>query len=127
MTTSQAHLQCAKQILATLRKAFSEAARALASRCHKGALDAALLDENQITSYELALASADLLAAETFVSNPGNEETLALVFACESVQALLNRLDSLYFELDLDPGVLQSVATGTAWQELRGAGEVQKL
>lgn len=122
MTTSQAHLQCAKQILATLRKAFSEAARALASRCHKGALDAALLDENQITSYELALASADLLAAETFVSNPGNEETLALVFACESVQALLNRLDSLYFELDLDPGVLQSVATGTAWQELRGAG-----
>lgn len=122
MSMSQTHLQSAKQILASLREAFSEATKVLASRCQRGALDAALLDDNQIPSYELALASADLLAAETFVEDPGNEETLALIFACEAVQALLDRLGGLYLELDLDPEILQSVSASTAWRQLRGAG-----
>ncbi|WPN45140.1 acyl-CoA dehydrogenase family protein [Pseudomonas sp. P8_241] len=125
MSALAAQLENAQSLLVTLREAFSLATKSLAIRCRRGQcgqLDADLLDRHQVPSYELALASADLLAAETLAKDPGNEARLALVFICEAVQALLTRLEGLFLELDLDPVALQELARSTAWRELRAAG-----
>jgi len=122
MSSLVAPLANAQQMLVALRGAFAQATTALALRCQRGQLDAALLDQYQVPSYELALASADLLAAETLVNDPGREARLALVFICEAVQALLTRLEGLYLELNLDPSLLHELARSAAWRDLRAAG-----
>src|SRR3954464_13103066 len=61
-------LGSARRVLGALRVEFDRTTAALARACATGAtLDAARLDQRQLASYELALASADLLAAETAV------------------------------------------------------------
>ncbi|MEN1579697.1 acyl-CoA dehydrogenase family protein [Pseudomonas aeruginosa] len=122
MSVLAAQLVDAQQLLATLREAFTQATKALAHRCQRGQLDAELLDRYQVPSYELAMASADLLAAETLAREPGNEARLALVFVCEAVQVLLTRLEGLYLELELDPAVLHELARSSGWRDLRAAG-----
>ena len=64
-----------RSVLAALRIEFDHTAAALARVCAiDGRLDAARLDERQLASYELALASADLLAAETVVGSGGQAD-----------------------------------------------------
>ena len=61
-------LGSARRVLGALRVEFDRTAAALARVCAKGGtLDGTRLDQRQLASYELALASADLLAAETAV------------------------------------------------------------
>ena len=53
-------------VLVPLRALFDGAVAALAADCARGGkLDAQRLDGQQLASYEIALAGADLLAAET--------------------------------------------------------------
>src|SRR5215203_3581131 len=61
-------LGSARRMLGALRIEFDRSVVSLARVCATGAmLDAARLDQRQLASYELALASAYLLAAETAV------------------------------------------------------------
>ncbi|MEO7338746.1 MAG: hypothetical protein ABIV63_19410, partial [Caldimonas sp.] len=59
-------VEAAKGVLATLRPLFQTTTVALAQACAVGGeLRADLLDARQLACYELALAGAELLAAET--------------------------------------------------------------
>ena len=66
----------ATALLLRLRAAFEQATAALAQACARhGQLDAALLDQHQVASYELAWVCADLLAADTQLSTLGAQST----------------------------------------------------
>ena len=87
-----AELAVVRRLLADLRTAFERTVAILAQACTvDGALSARRLDERQSASYELALASADLLAAEAAVGADANERLdgldarLALAFAAEAI------------------------------------------
>ena len=101
--------------------------------------DAARLDQRQLVSYELALASADLLAAETSVgpiaeadvagrdgaaadSAPEDfDARLALVYAADAIGAVFDRLQAIGIELDRDLAALDRIAADPEWRALRRA------
>jgi (2S)-methylsuccinyl-CoA dehydrogenase len=113
-------------LLADLRGLFDDATRRVATLCSVGGqLDARRLDARQWLCHELALASADLLAAETALAGaaPAAEldAGLLLAFATEAVQSVASRLDGLYLECELDPGALRRLASSAALDRLRRA------
>lgn len=117
----------AAPVLAPLRVLFDAAVAALAAECTRGGkLDATRLDEQQLASYEIAWAGADLLAAETLAAAAGDmgelDERLALLFIAEAAGAVLRRLEPLYLELDLDPQPLHAVAASAELARLRREG-----
>ncbi len=103
-------------LLGRLRQLFEQAVSAIADACAvDGKLDAARLDRYQLASYEIALASADLLAAETLVA-AGDDLTaldrgLALLFLADAVGSVLGRLETVFLETGLDLGELHALAT----------------
>lgn len=102
-------------ILGSLRESFEEAVAAVAQACAvEGRLDAGRLDAQQFASYELALASADLLAAETVVVSGTRgsavDRDLAFLFAAETMNALLDRLETIFREMDLDTSRLHALS-----------------
>lgn len=117
----------ARRSLAALRGAFEAATRALAQRCSvAGRLNGRQLDAQQVPSFELAWAGADLLAAETGVARlrPDSSELdarLALLFAVEAGLAVLGRLEGLFLELGLDAAPLRAVQVDAPWIALRQA------
>ena len=119
---------CARQALAETQAAFDTATLAVARRCRGDGdgLDADRLDAAQIASYELAWASADLLAAHTVLQSLAPESAaldcaLALVFAADAVAAVLARLEPVYGDEALDPAPLRAIAASAPWQSLRHA------
>ena len=93
----------AARVLTPLRQHFDAAVHRVAQLCTvAGRLDAARLDAHQVVCHDLALASADLLAAETVLAQaPGaspRDTGLALAFVAEAAQAVLARLDSVALE-----------------------------
>ncbi|MFV0278020.1 MAG: acyl-CoA dehydrogenase family protein [Parahaliea sp.] len=96
----------AQGIVANLRALLTDTTRNLATACVvDGRLDAALLDRRQVPCYDLAWATAELLAAETALaamsageSDPLNQR-LVLICVAEAVVALRDRLDVLALEL----------------------------
>lgn len=114
----------ARALLADTRRLLAQAVQALARRCApQGELDARQLDLHQAPSYELALAAAELLAAETTleksqVSHP-TDTTLAALFATETIVAVLGRLEGVFIDCGLNTGELHAVAQGTALAGLR--------
>jgi (2S)-methylsuccinyl-CoA dehydrogenase len=120
-----ASIQRARQLLVQLRLRFDEGVAALAAACAvNGKLDAARLDERQVATFEMAWASADLLAAETAVSllNAGTSDLdarLTLVFAVDAIAAVLQRLEPLYIDLELPLAPLQQLAAEADWAALR--------
>ena len=126
-----------RRLLGRLRPLFDQATRALAEACSvDGRLDATRLDARQIESFELAWASADLLAAETVMASLAADAStldrqLALVFAVEAIASVCQRLEALTLDLRLDvdlglglgPGLgpLQAIAADPAWALLRRA------
>lgn len=114
----------AQSLLDRVQRAFDEAAQAIALRCARdGRLDAKRLDEHQWICYELALASADLLAAQTIV-NPATkadatDTALALAFAVEAIGNVLRRLEGIFLECNLDAGGLHAVAGSAELAQLR--------
>jgi (2S)-methylsuccinyl-CoA dehydrogenase len=117
----------AATLLARLRPYLDAGVAALAQACSaSGKLDNALLDAQQVASFEIAWASADLLAAETVIGGLGAQTSdadarLALVFAADAIAAVLARLEVLYLELDIDLAPLHALATDPAWTDLRRA------
>ncbi|NKE68475.1 acyl-CoA dehydrogenase [Ramlibacter sp. RBP-2] len=114
----------APPVLAPLRALFDAAVAALAADCARGGkLDAQRLDEQQLASYEIAWAGADLLAAETLAAADGEmgelDERLALLFIAEAAGAVLRRLEPLFLELDLDPQSLHALAASAELARLR--------
>jgi (2S)-methylsuccinyl-CoA dehydrogenase len=111
-------------MLLALRAAFSTHVQALARHCSvDGVLIAALLDRSQVPSYELAVAGAELLAAETVLRelSPTSTELavrLALTYgaeACRSIEERLRRV-ALDVQAELAPytGELRPLITDSA-------------
>jgi (2S)-methylsuccinyl-CoA dehydrogenase len=114
----------ALSLLDSIARQFEAAVDRAASLCSRDCkLDPQRLDAHQWVCYELALASADLLAARTAVSAAAGATVidcgLALAFASEAVGQLLERLVALFAELGLDPAGLHALASGTEVARLR--------
>ncbi|MEJ5991252.1 acyl-CoA dehydrogenase family protein [Ramlibacter sp. PS3R-8] len=131
--TLQQQAAAAGRCLATLRRAFDDAAGALAARCAPaGPLDNARLDAQQIASFELAWAAADLLAAENAVASlrPDSAELdlrLALLFTAEACAAVLPRIETLFAELGLRSDALDGLRLDDAFKTLRRAADSRAL
>ncbi|WP_062361846.1 acyl-CoA dehydrogenase family protein [Variovorax paradoxus] len=127
-------IQTCALLLARLRPLFEQATQALAQCCaEEGVFSARRFDAQQVASYELAWASADLLAAETAIQGPGSdanslETGLALVFGIDAIGSVLARTEMLFLELGLDIAPLQAFASDAAWAALRrSAGSAAAL
>ncbi|MGQ3004401.1 MAG: hypothetical protein ACT6Q6_18995 [Hydrogenophaga sp.] len=128
----QAQVDQARALLARLRPLFEHGVAALARACAPGGqLDGAKLDEQQVATFEIAWASADLLAAETTLARLNGDPLqlqLALIFAVDAIAALLPRLEALCIELGLPLAPLQQLGADADWAALRGAaGGAQAL
>lgn len=123
--TMERQLTAARDVLALLRPALDAGVSALARACARdGRLDNRLLDAQQVASFEMAWAGAELLAAETSVAalKPTAaplQAQLALVFTVDVVVSVLDRLETVYAEAGLDNAPLRSVRDGAAWVALR--------
>ena len=119
------HVANASRVLTQLRTSFDQAVAALAKECAvDGELQSQRLDERQVASYELALACADLLAADTVVQGLNADTAdldvrLALIFAVEAIQSVISRLETILLELGLDTGPLQALAASAELTSLR--------
>ncbi|MBL0148238.1 MAG: acyl-CoA/acyl-ACP dehydrogenase [Ideonella sp.] len=115
----------AARLLACLRPLFDAAVATLAEACSvDGRLKAKLLDQAQVASFELAWASADLLAAETVVAQLGAHSSaldvqLALIFAADAIAAVLTRLEAIHLETGAPLAPLQALAADPQWAALR--------
>src|SRR5690606_25722985 len=115
----------AKAITDELRSILADATRALALACSRGdQLDSAALDRQQVPSYELAWATAELLAAEQVVDAALSQSLelnrrLALVYVAEAIVLVRDRLELILLELDRPALVLQSLCTGPRVREFR--------
>jgi len=115
----------ARQSLAMLREVFDQVAAALAQRCGDGQrLGGRRLDEQQVASFELAWAAADLLAAETGMDalqadSAELDTRLALLFAVDAGAAVLGRLETLSLELGLPLSALRRMRDDPSWDLLR--------
>jgi (2S)-methylsuccinyl-CoA dehydrogenase len=121
-----------RSLLDRLQAAFDVAVARIAERCARnGKLDAAKLDQQQWVCYELALASADLLAARTLAASAAPSDLdrrLGLAFVREAVGTVLARLQGIYDAVDLDTGPLDQLATSSPYRNLRrGAGRPEFL
>ena len=122
-------LELAHTVLLRLRGRLEIGVHALARQCSRhGRLDADALDAQQVASFELAWAAAELLAAETGVAaarahHTGAEDPLsaplALLFAVEAVVCVLERLETVYAESGLDTATLRALRDDPAWLALR--------
>ena len=114
LPAEQAAFQSVDVMLTPLRSLFNQAALALARTCStQGALDPALLDRWQVPAYELAFASAELLAAETLAASAAGDGTdagLARLFIIDAIAAVIARLETVCLETGHDIGALQALA-----------------
>ncbi|MBA2962301.1 MULTISPECIES: acyl-CoA dehydrogenase family protein [Ramlibacter] len=123
-----AALAAARRLLGGVRAAFDAGTLALGRQClSNGRLDGRKLDQQQVASFELAWAGADLLASETALAAvaddaPAIEGALALLFAADAVASVLDKLETVYLEAGLDLAALRQLRAGTDWDLLRAAG-----
>ncbi len=94
-------------VLGRLRLHADAATRALALSCSAdGGLDARRLDQEQLASYDLALASAELLAAETVLEDGSDasplDRRLALTYAVDAVLSVGDKLQGILLNVDAD-------------------------
>lgn len=117
-TTPEAHLTA---MVRALRAMFWTQVKHLASACCiEGVLDAELLDRQQVASYELAFAAAELLAAETVLLRPAAaasemHKRLLLTFAAELCRGLLERLQQVALDVEGDAGPLRVLLADPNW------------
>lgn len=99
--------QRAGSVLKQIRALLEEAIVAVARRCASdGKLSDKMLDENQLASYEIAMASAEVLAAEVAYSRALRASTLdrgiTYVFVADSAVSALGRLETVFVEVGID-------------------------
>jgi (2S)-methylsuccinyl-CoA dehydrogenase len=122
---SVTHAETAARILTHLRRSVEHATTVLAQRCSKnGKLDAELLDAEQVPSFELAWANAELFCAECGLSalSAGTNELdrrLILIFAVEAITLVRDRLEALAAELELAEGVVADITSDVAFRSLQ--------
>lgn len=125
----------AADVLRPIRRLLDDAVQAVARSCTvNGRLDAALLDQFQSASYEIALASAELLAAETVcgASDAEGDGTdldigLSLAFVSDALVSVVQRIDAVYIDLGLSADPLHDVTQSSEFIRLRretGSSEV---
>jgi (2S)-methylsuccinyl-CoA dehydrogenase len=111
-------------VLGRVAEAFGAAAAGVAELCaRKGKLDAALLDRHQQVCYDLAMASADLLAAQTLAGVRENISTLdaglGLAFIAEAAPAVIERLERIHIACGLDSNALHRISASAELRRLR--------
>ena len=116
----------AAAVLTRLRALFDAAVAQVARQCAvAGRLDAGRLDAQQVVCHELALASADLLAAETVVAGAVDatprDAGLALAFAVEAALAVIARLETVAFETGCGLDSLRSLSASDELNRLRSS------
>jgi (2S)-methylsuccinyl-CoA dehydrogenase len=95
------------RLLTQLRAELNVATAALAKRCTEGGkLNSGKLDAQQVSSFELAWANAELLAAERAVdvlseNSSELEQRLAMVFVAEAFTLIRDRLEGILLDLNL--------------------------
>lgn len=113
----------AAHVLHAIELAFDTAVRAAAHACAPaGKLDADLLDAHQWVSYELALAHAELLAAQVSADAQAAsalDAALGLAFAGDAARTVLTRLEGVYLALGLDIRPLATIAGSDGYLALR--------
>jgi len=114
----------ADHVQSGLAKEFGLAVSALARACAKGGkIDVGVADDHQVLCYDLALAHADLLASRTLIDSLTEmtplDASLALLFICESSEAVAGRVQSACLALDLDASSLRALQGDPAFDRLR--------
>ena len=125
-------VDAARDVLERLRTAFDAGAAALALACTTdGKLSNSKLDAQQVASFELAWAAAELLAAETGIAalaagSDALQVRLALLFSADAIGSVLDKLDVVYAESGLPDAPLRAIRADSAWTGLRhgAAGSV---
>ena len=118
LTAPEAHLTT---MLRGLRTVFWAQVRHLASACCvEDVLNGELLDRQQVPSYELAFAAAELLAAEIMLSRPAATSSdlrgrLAVTFVAELCRTLLERLQRVALDIEDDAALLRKLAVDPDW------------
>jgi (2S)-methylsuccinyl-CoA dehydrogenase len=125
-------LALTRGLLEGVSACFEAGVRGTAALCARdGALDGKSLDEHQWISYQLALASADLLAARTVVGADEQaspiDRGLALAFAADAIGEVLRRLETVYPECGLATGELHALASGDALARLRREARSERV
>jgi (2S)-methylsuccinyl-CoA dehydrogenase len=109
----------------SLRAVFWSQVTHLASACcTDDVLDGALLDRQQVPSYELAFAAAELLAAETVLSTATRSDLrgrLAITFVAELCRTLLERLQQVALDVGDGADALRKLADDPEWHAVCGA------
>ncbi len=122
--TAALHAQ-AVALLARTRVLFEAATRHTAVLCSvAGRLDGPQLDAHQGVCYELALAGAELLAADTTLAQAQGEldTALALAFAAEALAAVAAKLEVIKLDIDFDAAnELHALTCSPQWKALRKA------
>jgi (2S)-methylsuccinyl-CoA dehydrogenase len=119
------NLELTKDFLRVLRSQFEMCVQSLSDRCLlKGKVDAERFDAHQITSFEIAWACADLLAADeaTLVLSSASSERdirLALVFSVDAIVTVLARLELLCVDFCIDTVEIQKLIIDPRWARLR--------
>ena len=125
MTTFVDSIRWAQSLVHQCQDAHEQGIAALAQACQSSrGLSADRLDQHQLLSFDMAWTSAELLAAQTALSQVATtpdslDAELALVFTVDAITAVLPRLEMLFLELSLEASPLQAIRTSTAWADLR--------
>ncbi len=115
----------ARQVLAQARAAFDAGVAALARACSsEGRLSNRKLDAQQVASFEMAWAGAELLAAEASIGALTDDTLplqvqLALIFAVEAMSSVLDKLEVVYAEAGLEASPLDALRRSPSWIVLR--------
>lgn len=115
----------ALRLLLQLRNVLDRVTHGLALRCsHAQKLDVVLLDQLQVPTYELAWATAELLAAQSSLRAMNADSSqvdrhLVLVFAVQAIILVLERLQGICAELDLPDQDLLTLAAAPQLRALR--------
>ncbi|MBV6273915.1 acyl-CoA/acyl-ACP dehydrogenase [Alcaligenaceae bacterium CGII-47] len=114
----------AQTLLSRLRVLVDTSTLTVARICSKaGKLDATKLDEHQLISYEIALASADLLAAEAACASVADvaelDARLFFTFTADALGNIVQRLNIIHADLDIDSSALQELAWGAEFTKFR--------
>src|ERR1700722_872881 len=115
----------AATLLSSYRRIFERAVAGLAAQClDRGKIASVHLDARQVPSYELALVSAELLAADINLSRltPSTsalDRRLALIGAVEAMVSVGERLQTIALDVELDTGSLHALSLGADMTSLR--------
>ena len=123
-------LASAREVLSALEQALTHSAEGAARRCAvDGRIGGTKADAIQSALYELAITHADLRAARVLMDGfdtlSALDRALALLFAADTAAASLDRLETIFVDLELALDPLLALRGSLAMVELRGSASGQ--